>query len=432
MSNLLWPQLTYHEDQAAYMASSKRFNYLPCGRQSGKTELAMRKVVMHLRVKKPWSDPRYFFGSPTYRQAKKVGWERMLQLIPSGWIAPNGVSIGDLSIKTIFGSELFLVGLDRPQRIEGLILDGGVIDESSDIKPGVFDLSILPTLVWRNGWVDFIGVPKRFGIGAVEYRDKCEKAASGELPDSAVFQWPSEGIVPSDYLELCRQTMDARDFQEQFEASWLSASGGIFHAFDKEFNVRPCVYDPNLPLIVSSDFNVDPMAWVLIQEHGNEAWVIDEIWVRDTNTPDTISELMRRFGGHLTGGFRMYGDASSKARKTSATQSDYAYIVNDARLKTLGRTLHYTTSNPPVADRFAATNARICSGDEQRHVFVDPKCKNLIRDLETRTYKPGTREAADVGDQGHPTDALGYYLHKKWPLGVIIQNSNIVTIHTGV
>ena len=428
MSDELWPQLKYHPEQAAYISSSLRFNYLPCGRQSGKTELALRKLVMYLPVKKPWPDPRYFFGSPTYAQAKKVGWDRLLNLIPSCWIAHNGVSLGDLSIKTIFGSELFLVGLDKPHRIEGLLLDGGVIDENSDIKPGTFDLSILPTLVWRNGWTDFIGVPKRFGIGAAEYRERCEKAANGELPESAVFQWASSGIVPPDYLELCRRTMDKRDFQEQFEASWLSASGGIFYAFDREFNVRPCVYDPNLPIIVTSDFNVDPMAWMIIQEHGSEAWVIDEIWIRNTNTPDTLDELVRRYGKHTTGGFRMYGDASGKSRKTSATQSDYAYIANDARLKKLGRSMHYTISNPNVADRFAATNARIYNGAGQRNVFVDPKCKNLIRDLETRAYKPGTRETADTGDQGHPTDALGYYLHRKWPLTSKVSNPQIVTI----
>ncbi len=385
---------------------------------------------MYLPLQRPWLDPRYFYAGPTYSQAKKVAWDRMISLIPPQWIAGEP-SLSELSIKTVFGSELFIVGLDKPQRIEGLILDGGVIDENSDIKPGTFDLSILPTLVWRNGWVDFIGVPKRFGIGAADYRERCEKAANGELPDSATFTWPSAGIVPAEYLELCRATMDERDFDEQFNASWVTAAGGIFHAFDREFNVRPCVYDPALPLVVTSDFNVDPMAWVLIQRQSDMDVVVDELWIRNTNTPAALDELMSRYGSHK-GGFQMYGDASAKGRRTSAAQSDYAHIVNDVRLKKLGRTMHYTMSNPLLVDRFAATNARICSGDGVRHVFVDPKCKNLIRDLETRTYKPGTRETADTDDQGHPTDALGYYLHKRYPLNVILQNSNTITIMQGV
>lgn len=425
-----WPQLIYHKIQAAYWASLERFNYLPCGRQSGKTELAMRKLVRHLPVKRSWPDPRYFFASPTYQQCKKVAWDRLLRLIPPNWIAGEP-SLSELSIKTVFGSELFLVGLDKPQRIEGLILDGGVIDENSDIKPGTFDLSILPTLVWRNGWVDFIGVPKRFGIGATEYRDKCMKAAKGELPNSAVFAWPSEGIVPAKYLELCRATMDIRDFDEQFNATWLTVAGGIFHAFDSEYNVRPCAYNASLPIIVGSDFNVNPMAWVLGHLRGDTFEVFDEIWLRNTNTPATLNVLLSRYAGHK-GGFQMYGDASARGRHTSAYMTDYNHIAGDVQLKKLGRSMHYIRSNPPVADRFATTNARICSGDGVRHVFIDPKCEHLILDLESRGYKPGTREAADSGDIGHPTDALGYVLHKKFPLNRIIVPPQIVTIMPGV
>ncbi len=425
MSNNLWPALKYHKEQSAYWSSKAKFNYLPCGRQSGKTELAMRKLVRMLPIKKPWDDPRYFFGSPTYKQCKKVGWNRLLKLIPSSWIAST--SISDLSINTVFGSELFLFGLDKPQRIEGLILDGGVVDENSDIRPDTFDLSILPTLVWRNGWCDFIGIPKRFGIGAVEYKKKCDKAADGTLPDSALFHWVSEGIVPDDYLEMCRASMDTYDFEEQFNASWLSAGGGIFHAFDREFNVRPCKYNPELPLIVSSDFNVSPMAWVIVQDVNGITNVIDEIWLRNTNTPAALDELLKKYSNHKAG-FQMYGDASGKSRHTSAYMSDYVHIADNAQLTTLGRTMHYTTSNPPVADRFASCNARICNGAGQRRLFVDDTCKHLIQDLETRSYKKGTRETEDKGDAGHATDAIGYYIHSAFPLQLTIPLSNVVTI----
>ncbi|KKN57524.1 hypothetical protein LCGC14_0561410 [marine sediment metagenome] len=352
-----------------------------------------------------------------------------MSLIPPHWIASTSVS--ELSIKTTFGSELFLVGLDAPQRIEGLILDGGVIDENSDIKPGVFDLSILPTLVWRDGWTDFIGVPKRFGIGAVEYREKCEKAASGGLPDAALFHWASEGIVPAEFLEMCRETMDARDFDEQFNASWLSASGGIFHAFDREFNVRPCQYLDTQPIIVGMDFNVDPMAWVLCHDKGGVLECFDEIWLRNTNTSAALNVLTGRYPNHK-GGWLFYGDASSRARETSAYSTDFIQIAENDLIKAMGRTLHFDTSNPPVADRFAATNAHICTGVGVRRLFVSPSCPNLIRDLETRSYKPGTRDTDDTGDQGHITDALGYIIHKRWPLQLVIQNSQIITLHTGV
>jgi hypothetical protein len=61
-----WTQLRPHAVQAAAWTSPARFVGLPCGRRSGKTELAKRRLVRHLPIQKPWGDPRYFFGGPTW------------------------------------------------------------------------------------------------------------------------------------------------------------------------------------------------------------------------------------------------------------------------------------------------------------------------------------------------------------------------------
>ena len=355
----------------------------------------------------------FAFGAPTYAQAKRVAWDRLLAMIPKSWIAD--VSLSELTITTIFGSKLFCVGLDKPERIEGITLDGMVIDENSDIKPKTFDLSVLPTLILHEGWCLFTGVPKRFGIGSVEYKERFEAAARGELPDSAAFTWPSSEIISEEKLENARATMDERDYDEQFNASWLTASGGVFHAFDKEFNCRPCSYDPSKPIIVGSDFNVNPHCSVLGHSREDNFEVFDELFLRNSNTPHMLEVLTKRYADHKAG-FRFYGDATGSSRKSSASKSDYVHIADNVKLQLMGRTLHYARSNPPVADRFAATNARICDGNGNIHIYVDPKCKHLIHDLESRAYKPGTITPADSGDIGHMTDALGYICHKKWPL----------------
>ncbi len=408
-----WPQLEYHATQRALWTCPKRFAYVPAGRASGKTELSLRRLVACLSKPKEW-DPIYVYAGPTYSQAKRTAWKKLKKLCPNHWITE--VSETELSIVTKFGSTLFLVGLDKPERIEGIQIDGIVVDENCDIKPGVFDLSILPTMVWREAWAWRIGVPKRYGPGAVEFRTKYEQAVAGELPDSAGFTWPSSEIVSAEALEQFRAMMDARDFAEQFEASWLTASGGIFHAFNKEYNVRPCAYDPARVVLVGSDFNVNPHCSVLAHLSGDTLEIFDELFLRNSNTPEMLSVLTSRYSGHK-GGWRFYGDATGKARKSAAIMSDYAHITTNAALKAMGRTLHYPSSNPAVADRFAAMNARICAGDENRRVYIDAHCKHLITDLEIRAYKQGSREAADSGDIGHPSDALGYILHRLWPLG---------------
>jgi len=53
-----------------------------------------------------------------------------------------------------------------------------------------------------------------------------------------------------------------------------------------------------------------------------------------------------------------------------------------------------------------------------QRLFVDPRCVNLIRDLETRAYREGTREPDDYGDVGHITDALGYVVYRLFPVAL--------------
>ncbi len=404
------PQLKYHQRQAELWYSTCRFAYIPCGRQSGKTELALRRLVRYLPIKKSWPDPRYFYAAPTFSQAKRIAWKRLLTLIPADWIAVDGISKSDLTINTIFGSELRVIGLDKPHRIEGTQFDGGIIDENSDIKAGTFDLSILPALTWRKGWVWFTGVPKRFGVGAAEYKKRYEAAVKGDLPDSEGFSWPSSDIIPPDMLKYAQDTMSVRDFNEQFNATWLSTQGGIFYAFDRDHNVRPVWYNPDEKVYIGSDFNLNPMSWVIAHLRDSVLEVFDEIFLRNTSTPAALNTLLSRYANHK-GGFALYGDATGKARNRLSTLTDYTALVNNVQLKSLGRTFHYPRSNPSVADRFANTNAAICNGEGNRRCIVSPSCVHLIDDLETRAYKPNTQQAGDHGDQGHSTDALGYLLY---------------------
>lgn len=415
-----WTKFRPHPIQAELWDCRKRFIAVPAGRGSGKTELAKRHLVRSLLVSKPWPDPRYFYGGPTWQQAKRVAWADLLRLIPPAWYDKSDVSVSEMRITTLWGAELWVVGLDKPQRIEGTLWDGCVLDESCDLKPQVFDMNVLPTLTWRNGWCWRIGVPKRQGPSAVEFRDYFEAAQSGKLPDAAGFTWPSSDIVPKQMLDFARTMLDPRDYAEQFDAMFQTAGGGIFHCFDEHLNVRRCPYDPQLPLIIGSDFNVDPMAWAIGQRRGDLMEWFDELWLRNANTPRTLDALWAKYASHK-GGFQFFGDATSQARKTSADKTDYAHILNDERFKKAGRIVRYPRQNPRIRDKFSACNAMLKNAKGVRRMFVDPVCVHLLADLRARYYKPGTSDPADAGvagDVGHITDAMGYATWMLFPVRI--------------
>lgn len=426
-----WFPLRYHPLQSEAWRTRKRFVCLPCGRGSGKTELARRRIVRCLPIKKPWEDPLYFYALPTYMQARRVAWKKIKQLVPPEWVAPNGIHETTMQIETIFGSSLYVVGMDKPQRVEGDQWDGGVLDESCDQKPGVFDLNVRPALSHRNGWCWRIGVPKRYGSGARDFREFCELGLSGD-DEIATYSWPSSDILSEKEIANARRILDPRDFAEQYGGSWEDVGGRCHWAFDEVLNVDARVsYDSSRPIVVGSDFNVDPMAWVIghrYREKPGKLIVFDEIWRRNTNTRRTLDELYERYGRH-DAGWEFFGDASASARRTSASESDYIQIRNDKRF---GKArVFYPPSNPRVVDRFAACNAMFCNANDERRLFIHPRCENLIRDLESRAFKAGSREPDDYGDVGHISDALGYVVHRCWPVSLYESESSSEVIIAG-
>jgi len=422
-----WTTLRYHPVQNELWNCKTRFAAVVAGRGSGKTELARRRIVRFLSYKpKHYThNPIYFYALPTRDQAKRVAWEHIKALVPKEWIRKDGISETELSIATIFDTKLYVVGMDKPQRIEGEQWDGCVIDESSDQKPKTFDISVLPALSHREAWCWRIGVPKRFGPGAQEFKKFYDSAQTD--PDVTAFTWQSESILTTEQLRFAKQNLDERDYAEQYGASWESISGMIFHSMSDK-NIKGNIkYNPDEPIIVGSDFNVDPMRWVICHKYGNSLHVFDELDLRNSNTQAALNELNHRYENH-TAGWHFFGDASSRARKTAAAFSDYAQILNDSRFE--NRDIHYPDSNPSIIDRFAATNALLKNALGEVRCYISENCQHLIDDLVNRSYKPGTRSADDHGDRGHSSDALGYIIHTLWP-PVVQEVLQVSKVHIG-
>ena len=402
-----WTPLRYHPEQQRLLASDARFKIVAAGRGSGKTFLARRRVVAALAE----SSGMYFVAGPTHAQTKRVYWEKLKALVPPEWLdGPPRET--ELCIRTIFGSSLYVTGLDQPARIEGDQWRGGVIDECSDIRPDAWTRSIRPALSQYRGWCWRIGVPKRFGVGAAEHRKAYESAVAHTTPDSDGFWWPSRDILTPEEIAAAQTELGMDDFEEQYNAKWLDNTGALFSGFAAQETVRPCAYDPTAKIWVGADFNVDNMSWVLAHRGAVGLSVFDEVFARNTNTQKTLDILWGRYGAGHTGGWYFTGDASSRARKTSAAVTDYVTIQNDQRFARAGRTVHMPAANPPVKDRIAATNRLLCSAAGVRALHVDARCVKLIEDLKLRC------ELDTNPDRGHMTDALGYLVWDQFPLRV--------------
>lgn len=410
-----WFPLKPHKQQSELYRCKTQFAAVVAGRGSGKTEVSRRYVVRQLSVRKPWHNPLYFYALPTIAQAKRVAWQPLLDLIPREWI--TDVNKSEMVITTIFGSKLFVLGMDKPHRAEGVQWDGGVIDESSDQKPGIFDRVLLPAFSHRKAWCWRIGVPKRTGIGAAEFKAFFEKGLDPNNKDISSFTWTSATVVNAEVIERAKSMLDEMDYNEQYNASWETLGGRVYYAFSENNISEEAVYDPRKPIIVGSDFNVDPMCWVLCQRNGDNLVCFDEILKRDTNTPATLDHLWRKYSHHASG-WQFIGDASGRHRKTSAATTDYLLILNDTRFdQHVKKKVGYLKKNPLLKDRYACTNALLKNAKGEIRLLINPQCKRLIEDFVNASYKQGTNEMDESDPMlGHMSDGLGYIAYRLFPI----------------
>jgi len=213
-----------------------------------------------------------------------------------------------------------------------------------------------------------------------------------------------------DFYERLKKSYDARFFEQEALGAYLSLNSGlVYHAFDREVNIRKVTFDPMLPLFWALDFNVNPMSSVIVQKRGELVEVIDEIVLAEANTQQACDEFQTRYP-RLAAGVVVYGDASGNARQTTGL-SDYA-VVREFFCRQGYENWHLNVplSNPSVRDRVALMNAQLKATDGAVRMVVDPRCRELIQDFEELTFKPESSVIDKDRDpkRSHLSDALGY------------------------
>jgi hypothetical protein len=166
----------------------------------------------------------------------------------------------------------------------------------------------------------------------------------------------------------------------------------VYYAFEAQANIEPLNYHHNCPLFWSLDFNVDPMCSVIGQVVQGAVHVLDEIVLRDSHTLAACQAFQEWVVAHRLAypvQLSIYGDATGDNRHTSASRTDWQIVRDfldrhpaDFRVSALVR-----SANPPVKDRTNCVNAVLKNHYGQYRLRIDPKCKQLIRDLEQVCWK---------------------------------------------
>ena len=408
--------------QKRYFNDRHRFIVVSAGRRSRKTLIARRKLLIEA-LSNPES--KYIHAAPTHQQAKLIFWKGLKQ---HTYYFRKRKSDSELTITLKNNTIIQVVGLDKPERIEGqsdVPIRGIHITEFANTKPDAWGEHIRPILADTKGWAILDGVPEGFN----HYYDIALRAAGGTIPvtipkygafgqnsEWAFYSWFSADVLDKNELENIREETDEKTFKQEYEGSFVSMEGLAYYAFSDK-NIKHCKYDPNLRIAIGMDFNVDPMCAVVGHIYPDRFEQFDEIILRNSNTDEMCQHLIRKYNLRKNNSFldvTVFPDATGGARKTSASLTDLQI------LRHYGFRLKVPKMNPYQTDRVNVVNSACNPLSGLPKYYVDPKCKKTIDDLgQVRRLADGRLDKTQEKEglpRVHITDALGYLIYYSFPI----------------
>jgi phage terminase large subunit len=217
--------------------------------------------------------------------------------------------------------------------------------------------------------------------------------------------------VPDFYRRL-KESYDENFYQQEVLGSYLNMTGGlVYSSFSRSVHIADLQAEPYLPVFWALDFNVDPMSSLIVQIVGGKVRVLDEIVIRRGTTQQACEEFLKRFPKQQAG-VAVYGDASGYREQTTGS-SDYQIIREYFQIHaSTPAQYRVPKANPSVRERINLTNSKLRSAAGDIGIQVDPRCKELIKDLEQVCFKEDSNQIDKDRDRlrTHLSDALGYLL----------------------
>lgn len=253
--------------QQAIMADDHRFQIVCCGRRFGKTVVAAKKALRRTRDK----GSMVWWVAPTYAVVKR-GYREVLRQLPDGVLdhVPPQESAFDAGRRVVLrfknGARMEFYSAERPEGMLGEGVDFVVLDEAARIGKTVWNETIRPTLVDRQGGALMISTPRGRNWFYYEWlrgqQDDHASYASWRFPTSANPHLPPEEI------EEMRKTMPLLVFQQEVLAEFVASAGQVFRWSPEA--VTPTLVKPQGHVFVGVDLakKVDFTVFYAANEDG--------------------------------------------------------------------------------------------------------------------------------------------------------------------
>lgn len=163
----------------------------------------------------------------------------------------------------------------------------------------------------------------------------------------------------------------------------LRTGGEYLKNFNTAYHTRPLQYNPDLPLHLTFDENVNPYVTCTVwQLEGRNLSQIDEILLPDPRNTlkHTCTEFINKYNGHESGVF-IYGDATSKKQDTKLEKGTNFYTLIQSYLEQFKPQLRLNSVNPSVVMSKLFLDG-IYNNDYDIRLMINSECKKSIYDYQ--------------------------------------------------
>lgn len=307
-----------------------------------------------------------------------------------------------------WGSKVLFRSADAPERLKGPNLAWVGVDEGALVSRAAWEVAISrirhPDAKRHAAFITT--TPEGFNWLYEEFVERNRRGYS------VIYAKTAENVhLPGDYVRDLESAYDPALVKQYLMGEFVNpAAGRVYYGFDRLRNLSDAVFDPELPVALCIDFNVNPLHAAVAQVKGGVVYVVDEIVLPSSNTYELCSEVRSRYGDVPV---IAYPDPSGRARKTAGTSeapSDFAILALH------GFEIRAHAKNPPVKDRINAVNRKLLGPEGEAGLYVSAHCRETVRSLEQTCYKPGSAVVDKSAGVEHMADAIGYCVEYEYPV----------------
>lgn len=358
-----------HQAQLQILSQAKRFNVLKCGRRFGKTDLTKELTI------DPMLDGKIVgYWTPTYKDLHDI-WNE-IKFTLHDVIESKDEQVKQLRLIT--GGVLDMWSMEDPNSGRGRKYHRAIIDEAEKARhlKEAWEQTIRATLVDYQGDAWFMSTPK-FGQTYFKNTLFINKEKFDDWM-SWRFSTYDNPFLPKYEVDAAKAQLDDLTFRCEYLAEDVDITLRPFaYAFDETKHVGKCEYDPNYELMISFDFNVNPITCITAQNIDDELRVIKSFKLQNSNIYELCDRIIAEYGHHNPT-YLVTGDATGQNRSAITIGNLNYYRVIKQKLEVSDNQIKVPRINPAISDSQVLCNSIL----QNYPVIIDKdNAEPLIYDL---------------------------------------------------